>query len=152
MNLLSTIRGFVADRSGAVLIEIAIVTPVLGLLAIGGFEVGTMVSRHHDLQSALVDGEAIALAANQGASTDLEGLEEIIRDSVGLTDDQVTLKFLYRCNAAETLVDSKDSCGEDDIVSEYVNFRLQDTYNPIWTDFGISGPVNLEVERTVQLS
>ena len=147
-----TINRLLQDQGGTFVIEMAIVTPVLVMMAIGAFEVGTMISRQQELQSAIFEGESIALAANQGAETDLEGLKEIVKSSAGLTDKQVTLHFLYRCGTAEQLVKSKDSCTEDDIVSEYVNMKLQDIHEPIWVKFGLGTDISYDVERTVQLS
>ena len=66
-------RGFLCsirrDRRGTMAIETTIVAPVLALMAIGSFEVGSMVSRQQELQSAASEAESIILAAS--ASEDL---------------------------------------------------------------------------------
>lgn len=133
-------------------IETAIVAPVLVLLALGTFEVGTIVSRQHELQTAASEGEVIAMAAARGASTEISTIKSIIRESVGLSDSQIAISRFYRCNANTSTVTDPDSCGEDDIVSSYIKLDLTDTYTPVWTEFGVGGPINFDVERTVQLS
>ncbi len=152
MIIQARLREMLRDNSGTVLIELAISTPLLALLAIGAFETGTMVSRQQELQSALGEGVAIALATNQGAETDLNDLKSIIKSSVDLDDEQVTLRFLFRCGTSSQLVNTAEACGEGDTVYEYVDFQLQDTHDPIWTNYGIGKPVRLDVERLVQLS
>jgi Flp pilus assembly protein TadG len=63
-----TPRGFLLslrrDARGTMAIETAIVAPVLALMAIGSFEVGSMVSRQQELQSAASEAESIILAAS----------------------------------------------------------------------------------------
>lgn len=133
-------------------IETAIVAPVLVLLALGTFEVGTIVSRQHELQTAASEGEVIAMAAARGASTEISTIKSIIRESVGLSDNQITISRFYRCNANTNTVTNPASCNDDDVVSSYIKLDLTDTYTPVWTEFGVGGPINFDVERTVQLS
>ena len=54
---------------GAFAIETALVAPLLALMSIGTFEVGTMVSRQQELQSAASEAESIILAAAGGTGT-----------------------------------------------------------------------------------
>src|SRR5690606_13357791 len=112
------------------------VAPVLVLLAIGTFEVSRMVARQGELQNGAAEAEAIALAAGAGAATDTETLKSILKESLSLSDSEVGVTKLYRCNASGTLVASASSCGEDDVVSTYVRLDLRDTYSPIWTRLG----------------
>ncbi len=145
-------RKLLRSSKGSMAIETAIVAPVLVLLALGTFEVGTIVSRQHELQTAASEGEVIAMAAARGASTEISTIKSIIRESVGLSDSQIAISRFYRCNANTSTVTDPDSCGEDDIVSSYIKLDLTDTYTPVWTEFGVGGPINFDVERTVQLS
>ncbi|GAA4643748.1 hypothetical protein GCM10023115_17080 [Pontixanthobacter gangjinensis] len=133
-------------------IETAIVAPILATMALGTYEVGTMVSRQHELQTAASEGQVIALAAASGATTNLATIKDIIKTSMGLTDNQITVSRFYRCNANTITTTNADSCGEDDVISSYIKIDLTDTYTPVWTDFGVGAPVTLDVERTVQLS
>lgn len=141
-----------SNTHGSMVIETAIVAPVLILMALGTFEVGTIVSRQHELQTAAAEGEIIAMAAAQGATTDISTVEDIIKASVGLSDNQVTVSRYYRCNANITTVSSSASCGSSDVLSSYIKLELEDTYTPVWTEFGVGAPIEFDVERTVQLS
>jgi Flp pilus assembly protein TadG len=149
---LAFLRQIIGDRRGSMAIETAIVAPTLILMTLGTFEVGRMVARQHELQSAANESEIIAIATNGGAETDIDQLEEIIRESVGLDDSGVTIERTYRCNADETLVDSPDDCFDDDVVSSYLVVDITETYTPTWNILGIGEPLNFEVRRTVQIS
>ena len=48
------------DTRGAMLIETAIVAPVLVLMSLGAFQVSTMVARQSELQSAVAEASARA--------------------------------------------------------------------------------------------
>ncbi len=147
-----TLTNLLRNTRGTMVIETAIVAPVLILLALGTFEVGSIVSRQHELQTAASEAEIIALAAAQGATTQTSTIKQIIRTSMNLTDNQVTISRFYRCNASTTTVTTSSSCGSADVVSSYIRMRLQDRYVPVWTQFGVGAPINFVVERTVQLS
>jgi Flp pilus assembly protein TadG len=138
------------DASGTMAIETAIVAPVLAMMAIGVFEVGTLVSRQQELQSSASEAEGIILAAAAGASTDSAKIEEIIEHSLNLGPDQVTLEERFRCDAAETMTDDETTCDAEKPVYRYVLLQVTDTYTPVWTWFG-SKPHTYNVERTVQV-
>lgn len=149
---LAAIGALARDDRGAMAIETAIVAPVLVLLALASFETSNIVSRQHELQSGVSEAEAIVLAANVGAATDTDSLKSSLMESLSLNEDQVTVSKLYRCGAATSLVASKESCGEDDVISTYVRLRLQDDYHPIWKTFGFKRDFYFNIERTVQTS
>ncbi len=136
---------------GAMAIETAIVAPVLLLMSLGTFEVGRMVSRQHELQSGASEAEAIALAANMGAASDIGTVKDILETSLGLDDDQVQVEERYRCGASPDLVAAKELCDEDDPVSRYMQISMTDTYEPEWTKLGLGDGFTFNVERLVQL-
>ncbi len=148
----NAIQTFWRNRKGSMAIETAIVAPVLVLMALGTFEVGSIVSRQHELQSAASEGELIALATASGATTDINTVKDIIKTSVDLTDSQIDITRFYRCNDSDATVTNPDNCGTDDVISSYIRVDLTDTYTPVWTDFGVGSPITFDVERTVQLS
>ncbi len=133
-------------------IETAIVAPVLILMSLGTFEVSKVVARQNELQSAASEGEIIAMAAAQGATTNTATIQSILETSLNLNGNQVAVLRYYRCNANTSLVTSASNCNTSDIVSSYVKLELTDTYTPIWTNFGVGGPISLNVDRMVQLS
>jgi len=141
-----------ADRAGTMAIETALVAPVLATLALGVFEGGMIVSRQHELQTAAAESEIIVLAAVPGDGTTIETIKDIIESSISLDEDQVSVTRSYRCNADEARVSTAGQCSEDDVVSSYIRIHVQDTYVPVWTQFGIGGEIDLEVDRTVQVS
>lgn len=141
-----------ANRRGTMAIETAIVAPVLIMMALGVFETGSIVARQHELQSSANEASMIVLAANQGPEVSLAEMKTIIRNSVDLTDNQITLSQEYRCNTATGRVKLKGNCTTGSNVSEYVLINVTDSYEPTWTSFGIGKAINFSVTRTVQVS
>ena len=161
------LRRLAGETRGTAVIETAIVAPVLILMSVGSFEVSSMVARQHELQSGASEAEAVALAANMGAETNADELKTMLEDSLHLSDDQVTVTIMFRCNTDSSLVTSADTCtggnsgqgadeehgnDEDTVVSRYVRLRLQDSYTPTWSKIGIGKAIRYSVTRTVQLS
>lgn len=152
VTMLARLGALLGDVRGSAAIETAIVAPVLVLMAIGSFEASRMVARQQELQTAASETEAIALAANAGATTNTTTLESILRTSLDLSDEDVTIIRQYRCDADTVLVSSPSTCGVDAVISSYIKLTITDSYEPIWTRLGIATAVDYSVVRLVQLS
>lgn len=146
------LRSLARDRRGAMVIEVAVVTPVLAMMAIGAFEVARMVTRQQELQSGALEGQQIALAANAGATTDVNTVKTILMGSLQLGPEQVTVQKKFRCNMDSALVDAASLCAADDVVSSYIEITLTDAHDPVWTQLGFGTRFNYRVVRLVQLS
>jgi len=152
-SLASRLSRIARDGRGSMAIETAIVAPVLVMMSVGSFEVSRMVSRQQELQNGVEEAEGIALAANMGAETNTQQLAGILRESLGLTTNQVTVTKFYRCNASTTVTSTVPSCDDDhDTLTTYVKIQISDTFNPIWSKIGVKRAVNYRVNRMVQLS
>lgn len=137
------------DDRGAMLIETAIVAPVLILLALGAFQASGVVARQTDLQNAASEAAAIALAAAPDTAAKRTTVERVIEASSGLAPDKVTVSAAYRCDSSATYVTSPDSCASAKVVSSFVKITLTDTYTPTWTEFGMGSPIQYNVTRYV---
>ncbi|WP_369025199.1 TadE/TadG family type IV pilus assembly protein [Qipengyuania sp. RANM35] len=145
------IRLLRSDR-GTVVIETAIVLPVLAILILGGFEVSRIVARNSELQSAAAEAAAVVLANPPGDASEKAKIEAIVESSAGLATNKVTLTTQYRCNASTTLVSASTACGTNDEISEYIEIRMLDSYTPIWTSFGVGRTIQYDITRRVQVS
>ena len=58
---MSVLQRLLADKRGTMVVETALVAPVLILLAIGGFQLSDLVARQHNLELAAAMAEQIAL-------------------------------------------------------------------------------------------
>lgn len=139
------------DSEGAVAIESAIVAPVLLLMALGVFQVGSMVSRQQELQSGASDVTAIILAAATSSGTGSNEIEAVIEDSLDLQPEEVTLLQRFRCGSNPTLDATPPSCPTGTPVHEYVLLQLTDTYTPLWARYGVGAPFTYTVNRTIQI-
>ena len=148
----SFLSRFLRDERGTFAIETVLVIPLLVLMALGTYEVSSVVSRQQELQSAASEAEMIILSAANGAGVSSDDLKTIIKSSVGLTDTQLTLEAQWRCDDAETKETDPSECDISKPISEYVKMTLTDTYTPIWTTYGVGSPFSYTVVRTVQVS
>lgn len=140
------------DARGTMAVETAVVAPVMILLAIGSFQVSSMVARKTELQGAAAEAAAIALASPPESSEDLAPVKAVLMESTGLGENEVTLTMAYRCDEEETRRASSAGCNPDRPVWTYMLVSLQDTYSPLWTRLGVGGPITLSVDRAVQVS
>lgn len=138
------------DTRGTMLIETALVTPVLVLMSIGSFEASQMYARESELQTAASEAAAIALAAPPNDATKRTTLRNILKTSTGLASTGVTVAAEYRCGTSTAYVTSNTTCGTQ-TVSNFVRINLIDTYTPTWTQIGIGGSVTFRVTRYVMI-
>jgi len=137
------------DARGTLAIETAIVAPTLILLALGAFQASTIVARQAELQGAVQEAQSVALAIAPETEDARATLKGIIATSTGLPAEQVAVEATYRCGSETGYVASSTTCGVGNPYASYVRITLTDTYTPTWVNFGVGGPINLEVERLV---
>ena len=140
------------DERGAVIIETAIVAPVLALLGLGAFQVSQVVARQHELQTGADDAASMALAGWDSDTGDTNVIKEVLKRTLSLSDSEVTITPKFRCNSDTVYVNARADCASDAIVTTYLRIELTDTYTPMWADFGVGEPVVYDVERTVLVS
>lgn len=136
------------DQQGAMVIETAIVAPVLILMSLGAFQVSQLVSRQLELESAATEAAAIALSAAPEDYTKRVVLRDVIKASTGLQTSQVTIGEAFRCGATTTYTADSGTCTSG-VISKYVKIQLTDTYAPIWTHFGLGTDIDFNVVRYV---
>ncbi|MBV7267026.1 TadE/TadG family type IV pilus assembly protein [Erythrobacter ani] len=152
MIMIARIANIARDVRGSMAIETAFVAPMLVMMTLGIFEVGTVVARQHELQSAANEAEIIVLATNRGATVELSEIENILKNSVGVTGESLTVEREFRCGMANGKIKVRSNCPASGVTSEYILVSLTDTYTPTWTSFGIGQPITFSVDRSVQIS
>lgn len=138
------------NADGAMLIETAIVAPLLLLLALGAYQVSSIVARQTELQNAAAEAAAIALAAAPDTVAKRTTVEQIIETSSGLAPEKVTLTAAYRCDDSQNYVTAPEQCASAEVVSSFVKITLNDTYTPLWAEFGVGSALEYNVTRYVQ--
>lgn len=146
------IRNLCASAQGSVVIETAIVAPVLVLLSLGTFDVSRMVARQHELQIGATDLEGIVLAVAKGPGTNVTLIRNALASSLNLPLSKVGVVKIYRCGSSTSMVAASSSCPDPNDTSVYVQVTLTDTYSPLWTQFGVGSALNYNLVRTVQVS
>jgi len=146
------LRTLLRDTRGTAVIETAMVVPALALLSVGGFQVSQIMARQHELQAGADDAASMALAGWSSSTGSTSAIKSVLMQTLSLPTDKVTITTKYRCGTATTYVTAKTSCAATDIVTTYLDIVLNDTYTPMWSDFGVGSPINYRVERTVLVS
>jgi Flp pilus assembly protein TadG len=150
-HFLSRLR---ADEAGAMVVETALVAPVLVLLSLGAFQISGMVARQTELESAASEAAAIALAAQPDTAAKRTTLQQVIQASSNLPAAStggtrgVQVTEVYRCGISTSYVTSETSCTSGQI-ARYVRIALVDTYTPAWTRFGVGSAITYRVTRNV---
>ena len=145
-------RGLWGNSCGSVVIETAIVAPVLVVLSLGTFDVSRMVARQHELQNGATDLEGIVLAVAKGSGTNEATIRNALASSLNLPLSKVTVVKVYRCGSNTSTVAANSSCSDPTNISVYVKVTLNDSYTPLWTQFGVGSQLNYNLVRTVQVS
>ena len=150
ISRLGHIARFRRNEDGSMAIETAFVVPILLVLALGGFEVSSIVARQTELQSAAAEAAAVVRAVIPETAAERTTVRDILVTSTGLTSEQVTITEVYRCGVAAVYVTTPDSCGGV-VENRFIKVDLTDTYAPIWTKFGITSGFDYNISRTVQI-
>ena len=151
-SLRTLVRGLCASTHGSVVIETAIVAPVLVVLSLGTFDVSRMVARQHELQTGATYLEGIVLAVAKGAGTNVTTIRNALATSLNLPLSKVNVVKIYRCGSDTSMVSLASDCSDPNDTSVYVKVTLNDSYTPLWTQFGVGSPLNYNLVRTVQVS
>jgi len=144
-----------AGTDGSVVVETAIVAPVLIMLALGGYDAGGLVARQSELQSAAAQAEAIVQAAVPTDSDARDKIRDVMKAAVDPNSKDATdtesVTEIYRCGTDTNFV-TTNNCATSVETSKFIRIALTDTYTPTWTSFGVGSPVNFNVVRMVQIS
>lgn len=150
IRALASIASFRRNDDGSMAIETAFVAPILLVLALGGFEVSSMVARQTELQSAAAEAAAVVRAVAPETSAEMTTVRDILVASTGLTNEDVTITPVFRCGITSAYVTTADSCGSD-VEYKFIRVDITDTYTPVWTKFGITSGFDYNISRTVQI-
>ncbi|MBD3728460.1 MAG: pilus assembly protein [Sphingomonadales bacterium] len=146
---LARLARFRRDCRGSMVIETAIVAPVLVALALGGFEASRIVARDTELQSAAAEAAAIVRASTPDTAAKRTTIRSVIATSTGIPAENITVSEVYRCGVDTAYVTASSSCADPDTVTTYIRVNMSTSYTPEWTNYGIGSTLNYNVERTV---
>jgi hypothetical protein len=141
-----------ACEKGAMLIETALVAPVLIMLAIGAFEASAMVARQSELQSAAGQAAEIALAVNPDTQAERDEIKAQIMESTGLGEARVKVIPMYRCGTGNLVAGPTPPTCSEESLNTFIAIDLTAEYQPVWTSWGIGQSFEYHVARSVQIS
>jgi Flp pilus assembly protein TadG len=146
-----------SDENGAMLVETALVTPMLVLMSLGAFQISGIVARQAELESAASEASAIALASKPDTSVERTTLANVISASTGLpvantggtaSTKSVAVTEAFRCGTDTAYITNEADCVTGHM-SSFVKITLTDVYTPAWAEFGVGSDINYNVTRYV---
>jgi Flp pilus assembly protein TadG len=150
-RLFTNLRRCLRCDAGSMAIETAIIAPVLIALSIGGFEIGSIVARQTELQSAAAEAAAIVRASIPDTSEKRVAIRNVVAASTELQTWQVSVVRIYRCAAETSYVTTAEECDSGQVVNKFIRLTIWDYYEPIWAQFGVGSSLTFNVTRTVQI-
>ena len=144
-------RALGSNQRGAMAVETAILAPALITLAIGGFEISSIVARQTELQSAAAEAAAIVRAALPETAAEREAIRDVLASSTGLAAANVSVIEVYRCFGEDDYTDARLECEDEETTSTFIEVTMSDTYQPVWTEFGLGSAMSFNVSRTIQV-
>ena len=150
MRALARFARIKRNEDGSMAIETAFVAPILLVLALGGFEVSSMVARQTELQSAAAEAAAVVRATIPETAEQRATVRDILATSTGISSEKITVNEIYRCGTAENYATEVDSCGSA-TQYKFIKVDINDTYTPVWTKFGVTSGFDFNVSRTIQI-
>lgn len=150
--MIRALSRLIRDRAGTAVIETALVTPALVMMSVGTYQVSQLVARQQELQAGADQAMSIALGGWNNDNTQISAMKSVLQRSTGVASDKITITQVYRCGTDATYVTDKSTCDATKVVSGFLKLKLNDTYTPIWTSFGVGAPISLGVTRMVQVS
>jgi len=124
MHLSTLLARLRREQDGAMVIETALVAPVLVLMSLGTFQVSTIIARQSELESAASEAAAIAIASAPDTSAKRTTLQQVIMALTGLAASKVTVTETYRCNSTTTYITNANTCTSG-VLAKYIKSILQ---------------------------
>ncbi|MGE3691818.1 MAG: TadE/TadG family type IV pilus assembly protein [Novosphingobium sp.] len=154
MNMRALLSRLLRDSQGMMAVETAVSATGVALLSLGSFQVSSFVARQNEMQGAAADAMAITLAKKPNTWSQLQTIKSIIMTSTGLPSEKVSVTYIFRCGNNPNMTYEWDSCSNNDDNKRwtYVRIIITDSYQPLWTKYGVGSGVNLKVDRVVQIS
>jgi Flp pilus assembly protein TadG len=139
------------DRRGSVIVETALITPVLLIMSIGAYDVSRMIARKTELQEVAAEVAAIAMAQTN-ANRSTTSLKDIAVAAAGVPASAVTVTEYLKCGVNTALVAITAPCATTVESAQYVVITINASYTPYSTNFGVGSAVALNITRSVQVS
>ena len=153
--MMLTLKQLCRDQRGTMVIETAIVTPVLVLMSLGAFQVSSLVARQSELDSAAAEGAAIAIASPPNNTAKRTTLQQVVTASANgkpTNTAEVTVTAAYRCNSSATYITDPALCASGSVISNFVKIYITETYTPTWVQYGIASAITFRTTRYVEFS
>lgn len=146
--MMRRLRNLARDTSGAVLIELAFVAPILATMVIGVTDISNAYGKKLELEQAAQRAiEKVSQTTGEDTPANTIKKEAVCQyngsNSAGecltapITTDNVTVTYSLKCDGVATVYTS--DCTSTQVEVRYINASVTDTYTPLFNlHFGTS--------------
>jgi hypothetical protein len=144
-------RLFGSDR-GNVVLELAVITPVVMLLLAGGVEFGRVGMEHLRLSSAARAGAQYGIQ-DFSTSGDIDGIVAAARADAGDTDGllNVAAQQVCRCPGNDDVVDCAISCPDGEFAPMFVEVAVSDEVDLRFTFPGVPESLSVAASSSIRV-
>ncbi len=149
--------GLARSAHGSVVVEIALLTPVLLLMLIAAVDFGSFIYQKMQLQSAARAGAQFAIQSD-ATITDTTGIENAVRTASELDFGGVTITTTEFCgcsdgseSAPDTTTGCSGTCTGGEFPGLFVRVVVTGDFTPLFPYPGIPNPVSLEAETSLRV-
>lgn len=129
------------DDRGVSAVEFALVAPVLLMCLVGIYDIGTMIYKRADMQSALRSGTQYFM----NGGDDLAKAESIVEQAWTTKPDQVTVEAERFCQCGEQVHACNVLCDDDSYPASYKRLRAMATIEGVLGDTDYSASQAIRV-------
>ena len=153
MKVLSVRKSLRSDPAGTATMELALVFPVLAMMALAGVDFVMGFTHKLELQQYAQAGADFVSASDEDTPTTAQVKTEIVAVS-GLDASAVAVEVWTECNSAKHSGTLTDCPGSSDVKAQYMKITVTDEYDPILDIEGVADFVkkkSLTGKATVRL-
>ena len=129
--------------------ELALIAPLLILLAMGAIDFGGAINAKMRLASAARAGVQYG-AQSTSRAEDITGIRQAARNDHGDQSLDVTAERSCQCGSDPLPVACDDTCAAGDTPRMYVEVTVEQTYNTLFPWPFIDGPLNLSTQAIMR--
>ena len=145
-------KKLLADESGASLVELALILPILLLLMVGSLDLGSAFVRKMELSNAAKAGIQYAMV-RKPLEGDVTAITNAVTDSIGDTGNastDINVELYCMCDGAKQMC--TNVC-VDENVSAFVNVTVSENYNTPYFNYNwLFSEFPLTESQTIQLN
>jgi Flp pilus assembly protein TadG len=141
----------VLGDAGIAAVELALATPMLVLLMVGGFDFGRAIYEEYRLEAAAQAGVQYATASSANLSNSSGVIAAARADASDTANNLTITSGQCTCPTGTTLCSTGSTCTGSTVSGTYQKVTVSESYSTIMTYGFVSNPFTLKAHATVRV-